>query len=67
MINLWIIDPFTAICTHEPYILYTPYHTYRIRVRIRFFPKTQIRIRIRKMYPDSGSALLRIRAYLWRA
>jgi len=24
------IDPFTVIYVHEPYILYTPYYTYRI-------------------------------------
>jgi len=29
MINLWIIDPFAVIYTHEPYILYAPYHTYQ--------------------------------------
>jgi len=34
---------------NDPYILYTPYHTYRIRVLIRFFPNTQIRIQIQKM------------------
>jgi len=38
MVNLRSIDPFAVIYIHESYILYTPYHTYwiRIRVRIRF-------------------------------
>jgi len=30
--------------THEPYILYTPYHTIHIETGSGFFPKTQIRI-----------------------
>jgi len=53
MINLRIIDPFAVTYTHEPYILYTVHHIYRIW----FFPKTKIRIRIRKrkMLPDSRS------------
>jgi len=33
------------LCHAFTYILHTPYHTYWIRLRIRFFPKIQIRIR----------------------
>jgi len=33
------IDPFAVFYTHESYILYTPYHTYWIRIRVRFFPE----------------------------